>query len=819
QSISYAGLSNVVPISLNINSKPLVTQSEVLFTVSLFVFLVFLNHYNYVLFHTIAELISIFIAAGIFLIAINTRRFTQNDYLYFLGLSYFFIGLVDLLHAITLPGVGIFPQAISPNITVQFWILARYIEALSLLVAPIFIFRKVPAKSTNLAYFFVGGFFIWMILFTSLFPDCHLGAEGLTPFKKISELVISGILIGSVFVLKKQSHWFDITVFKLILIAVFCTVASELALTLYVELHSLPNVAGHFLKVLSFLVVYKAIINTSLAKPFDSLFRDLSLKDKELRSLNESLENRVAKRTLELKIAKEAAEASRADNESIMENLPNVFYRTDLNGIITIITPACQKEIGFAPEEMIGRPMSDFYDNPSEREKVVQAIKDGNGRATNVKAAMKNDWGETIWVETQALIRKNEKGNPWCIEGIARNITQEIIAQKTLEEAKAEAEKANLAKSNFLNMMSHELRTPMNGVLGMAQLLLQTELTQEQKNFSEVIITSGKSLTRILSDILDLAKIEAGKQTLQRTPFVLFEILETVNQLFQGVAKLNNIDLHLSLDPKISELLSGDEELLSRAISNLVGNAVKFTKSGSVTIEAKLESQNSESQTIQFTVKDTGIGIPEDLLTHIFEPFHQVEELDRREFGGTGLGLSIVKQIATLMGGGVEVQSQVGQGSQFILTLPFVSEGHLKKFDAQSGEENENPLHLTPTLGLKALLVEDDKINQEVVKRMLKNLGFEVAIANHGGEAVSKSTLEKYDLIFMDILMPIMTGYEATECIRHSKSNPNQATPIIAITAMARVADYDHCMQGGMDDYITKPVEFTTLQKSIAKFA
>ena len=795
--------------------KSFLTQGEVLFTLFFFGLLVLLNQYNYALFHTIAELFSIFIAVGIFLIAVNTRSFTQNDYLYFLGLSYLFIGLVDLLHTLTLPGVGIFPDITTPNTTVQFWVLARYLEAISLFLAPFFILHKAPAKLISLIYFALVGLFTWMILFTSFFPDCHLGQVGLTPFKMISELVISSILIGSVFVLKKQSHWFDGTVFKLIVVAVFCTVTSELAFTLYVELQALPNVVGHFLKALSFLIVYKAVINTSLEKPFDSLFRDLSLKDTELRALNETLENRVEKRTNELKAAKEAAENSKADNQSIMENLPNVFYRTDLEGIITIITPACHKEIGFTPEEMIGRPMADFYDHPGEREKIIQAIKDGNGKATNVRAAMRNDWGEKIWVETQAVVRMDESGQPWCIEGIARNITQEIIAKKTLEEAKAEAEKANQAKSSFLNMMSHELRTPMNGVLGMAQVLLQTELTKEQKGFLGIILTSGQSLIRILSDILDLSKIEAGEQSVHHEPFSLFENLETVTQLFQGVASLNKVELTLSLDPRISENVIGDSELLARAISNLVGNAVKFTKGGFVKISARLESETKEGQSIAFIVEDSGIGIPEDLLDHIFRPFHQVEELSRREYGGTGLGLSIVKQIASLMGGRIEVQSTLEKGSTFVMTLPFMVESQKQVVGDDPQVEKEDH-HFQ---GNWALLVEDDRINQEVVKRMLKNLGFDVDIAGDGKEAILKTTGKKYDFIFMDILMPFMTGFEATELIRHNLENPNRRSPIIAITAMASMADQDRCIQGGMDDYLTKPVDFETLKNSIAKLA
>ena len=431
--------------------------------------------------------------------------------------------------------------------------------------------------------------------------------------------------------------------------------------------------------------------------------------------------------------------------------------------------------------------------------------------------------GKTIWLSTSKVPLRDSAGNVIGVLGIYDDITERKQVENDLIEAKQAAESANITKSRFLATMSHEIRTPMNGILGMAQLLLRPNLTASiQLDYARTILNSGQTLLSLLNDILDLSKIEAGKFQFESVEFEPKQLVQEIHGLFEGSAKSKNLQLDDKWSGPNYQCYKSDPHRLRQMMCNLVGNAVKFTEQGHVEIEGTEIERDGSSALLEFSVTDTGVGIPADKLDLLFKPFSQTDSSITREFGGSGLGLSIVSSLAKLAGGDVGVQSEAGKGSRFWFRI----RAGLVAIGTDSRREERCLVGVAPpemsafALSGHVLVVEDNPVNCMVIEGLLDQLGVRVTLVNNGQQAVDAVTQgESLNAILMDLHMPVMDGYTATEQIRlWEEDNQLPRLPIIALTADAFEADHQHCMAVGMDDFLTKPIVLDALKWTLAKW-
>lgn len=375
-------------------------------------------------------------------------------------------------------------------------------------------------------------------------------------------------------------------------------------------------------------------------------------------------------------------------------------------------------------------------------------------------------------------------------------------------DAKEKAEESNKLKEAFLANMSHEIRTPMNAIIGFSDILSKRELGAQEKEFVKTIKSAGENLLTIINDILDISKIEAGMMTFEEHTFSIREIFKSLNVMMIEKANEKKLELVFSCEDDIPDSLLGDTTRLTQIIINLVGNAIKFTEKGTVNIRAKVLWKEKDYTLIEFVVADTGIGIPPDKLDHIFERFRQAESHTTRKYGGTGLGLSIAKQLVVLQEGFLSVKSEFKKGSKFTFSIPYKKSGEILTVINDVGERyNKEELSK-----LNILLVEDNQLNVKLILSLFSEYNLKLQVAENGSVGLEKLKNNNFDIILMDMEMPVMNGYETATIIRNEMRD---SIPIIAMTAHAMAGEKERCLSLGMNDYISKPINANLLFEKI----
>jgi PAS domain S-box-containing protein len=511
---------------------------------------------------------------------------------------------------------------------------------------------------------------------------------------------------------------------------------------------------------------------------------------------------------------------------SLIEASLDPLVTISTEGKITDMNEALANITGITREKLTGTDFFDYFTEPQKAREVYQEVF-AKGSVADSPLTLRHKNGELTDVLFNGSVYKDDWGNVLGVVIVARDVTEqkriatELIEAKVFaelatgiaEEAKSKAESATRiaedavkAKQQFLSNMSHEIRTPMNAIIGFTKVVLKTELSVKQKEYLQAIKISGDALIVLINDILDLAKVDAGKMTFEQTPFKMVLSISAMLHLFETKIQEKNLVLVKEYDKKIPDVLVGDPVRLHQIILNLVSNAVKFTTKGKITVSVKMLSEDERKATIEFAVMDTGIGIAANKIDNIFENFQQASSGTSRLYGGTGLGLAIAKQLVERQDGSISVRSKIDEGSTFSFKLSFLktsAEAELEPGIEELDLEIKN---------VKVLVVEDIALNQLLMRTVLDDFGFECDIAANGKIAVEKLETNTYDIILMDLQMPEMNGFEATEYIRDTM---NSNIPIIALTADVTTVDLVKCKAVGMNDYIAKPVDERVLYSKI----
>jgi len=520
--------------------------------------------------------------------------------------------------------------------------------------------------------------------------------------------------------------------------------------------------------------------------------------------------------------AKEALVINEKKYRQIFESFQDLYFRVNNRGVIEIVTPSVKQLAGYEPEEVVGHSVLDLYVDSKDRDKFLETLQP-SGRVQNYEVRLLKKGGQVATVSMNAHFVYDTEHRPVGVEGVMRDITELKCAEDNLKrvnkkltgaikhasEMALQAEQANIAKSNFLANMSHEVRTPMNGVIGMVELLLDTELEDDQRLYAETIRSSAGSLLRIINDILDFSKIEAGKFQLEEMDFDLRSLLLDVSKLFSLRAEKKGLVFVCEVAADVPAGLRGDPGRLRQIMVNLLENAIKFTSKGKISLSITLEKETRKKATVRFSVQDTGMGIPVDKTQMLFNSFTQVDASTTRKFGGTGLGLCISKQLAQMMRGKIGVNSEEGKGSEFWFTVCLRKSSKKQQPDrvVLSPTNTRHKLAGSNYRNVRILLAEDNITNQHVARAILRKLGYRVDVVGDGRQVIEALKQSAYDLVLMDCQMPEMDGYEATRKIRKAESEIQRPNiPIIAMTAHAMKGDREKCLEAGMDDYIAKPV-------------
>ena len=690
----------------------------------LLIFIVMYNIslYNYLILHTFIELAGAAVSMTIFGIGWNTRKFSRNNFMTVLAIGYLTIGILTLFHTLSYTGMGVF-QEHGTNTPTQFWIVTRYTESITILTAMRYLNKdKRLDESRMLRATLTFTALIIVSIFHGVFPDCFIEGSGLTTFKIWSEYIICGILALSSYLLWKYKKSFEQNIYVLLQASIGFKILSELSFTLYTGPYGFLNFLGHFLMMTSIVFIYICLIKENLTRPYQVLFKNVNDYAEELSHKYKELEIK----------------------DKAIATALNAIVLTDGQGRITYINEAFQRLLGYEHEDVIGSLFWVFLGS-TEQEEMLQHLR-VDGRWCGELLLKKKDGSLMHSLATTNVIY-SEQGIPICGNASFLDISERIAMEEELIKAKNEAEAANLAKSFFLANMSHEIRTPMNGILGFLQLLEMTPITKKQTEYIRSIRASSDTLLTIINDILDISKIEAGKLELEKLSFDLRSLIEATVKSFRVSALEKGLELNMHLSSDTPRLVKGDPTRLRQVIGNLVGNAIKFTDSGYVLLEAALKDKSTSQYSLQMTIEDSGIGIKKEDQERFFQPFTQADSTSSRRFGGTGLGLTICRFLVGMMGGSIRVENPGEKGTRFIFEIILERDPSVKA----------TPIHNAPELKSKRVLLADhNAINRNIVKSYLEEEGAMVIEAESYSEALSKLVGEEclsWDAVLVDRML------------------------------------------------------------------
>lgn len=537
----------------------------------------------------------------------------------------------------------------------------------------------------------------------------------------------------------------------------------------------------------------------------------LNFRYERLNKEKNILSSLLTRTSADLKKVSENLKIRAEELSAILATIPAYVFFKDRNLNYLLVNKGFAELVGIPAEQIKGRSVKDIFLNYNSSDYFVteQRVIDSGTAMYNVEEEVEYN-GRLRWVNTNLAPIRNAANEIIGLIGISWDITERKHFESDLMHSKELAEAGTMAKNEFIASISHEFRTPMNGIIGLAEILKNTVLDEAQDDLLKGIVSSAENLLALVNDLLDFSAIEAGKMELDFHPFMLDRVLEDVFQVLNLKAREKSLGFSVIINEDVPKHLFGDSQRLRQIILNLTNNAVKFTEQGEIEIHIRLLNQAMDRALLRFEVKDTGIGIPPEAMNLLFKVFSRIKQKQHYLISGTGLGLSICKKLTDLMGGDIGVESVYGKGSTFWFTLPF----------ELSGPRLENPYKNQPAVevnysGKKALVAEDNLINQKIVSFQLRRMGFEVELTDNGQAALEKFASMDFDLVILDIQMPILDGYQVAKAIRQQEKGTSAHLPIIALTANAMKGDRELYLEAGMDGYVSKPFTSEMLQQAI----
>lgn len=622
-------MSVISRLVMQVNKRPYVT---ILLGAIVLFGLYLTSRHSYLLFHSLAEIFSVVVAFGIFVLTWNSRRFIDNSYILFLGIAYLFIGIIDLVHTLAYEGMGVFP-GYGTNLATQLWIAARYIQSIAFLAAPLLLGRKLKLPFVLLGYMVVTTLLLMSIFYWDNFPVCFVDGVGLTPFKRISEYVISFVFLASIFLLYRRRREFDTSVFRFLVASIAVTIGSEMAFTLYTGPYALPNMIGHLLKIVAVYLIYRAIIWTGFAKPYSLLFRNLKRSEEALRE-------------------------SEANYRMLVESSPDGII--SVNNKVRIIDcneGVCQL-LGYSREELKGKDfrellasalpdkLSAYYDQLTQKGLVETEFEflDRGGRTI------------PIWAKIVGAYDTNGR------------LSQALVYIRDI----AERKKLDQLKDEFIGLVSHELRSPLTVIMGAVNTALTEGARLSREEMRQLLQDAAwetESLSHLLGNLLELSRARADRLFLSREPVNVKDIVKDVVDKIKRQSSNHSFETDL---PKALPPVHADQLRLERILHNLLENAVKYSPDGGkIRVSARLENDH-----LVIGVSDEGIGISLHDQAKLFSPFERLaaQRLDRVK--GIGLGLLVCRRLVEAHGGRIWVESEPGRGSTFYFTLPLQDGEH-----------------------------------------------------------------------------------------------------------------------------------------------